>query len=134
TRREAYLEVTRNARLAALERIWKQNNGKLLVFLLEDEKLIDTLPSYGRFYLAEGYRLRNEAGDSDRALALYREVLRTDSQYAPTYDALGRYQLKAGDKPEALAMFRQYLALAPQAADREFVEQYVVMLEKETGK
>ena len=134
TRRDAYLEVTRTARVAALERIWKQNNGKLLVFLLEDEKLIDTLPTFGRFYLAEGYRLRNEAGDPERALALYRAVLRTDAQYAPTYDALGRYQLKAGEKTEALAMFRQYLALAPQASDREFVEQYVTMLEKETGK
>jgi predicted Zn-dependent protease len=134
TRRDAYLEVTRNVRVAALDHIWKQNNGKLLVFLLEDEKLIDTLPSYGRFYLAEGYRLRNDVGDSERALALYRAVLRTDAQYAPTYAALGRYQLKAGDKTEALAMFRQYLALAPQATDREFVEQYVAMLEKETGK
>jgi tetratricopeptide (TPR) repeat protein len=120
--------------VAALERIWKQNNGKLLVFLLEDEKLVDTLPSYGRFYLAEGYRLRNDAGDPDRALALYREVLHTDAQYAPTYDALGRYELKAGDRAEALAMFRQYLVLAPQATDRAFVEQYVTMLEKETGK
>lgn len=134
TRRDAYLEATRNARLAALERIWKQNNGKLIVFLLQDEKLIDTLPSYGRFYLAEGYRLRNDAGDAERALQLYKEVLHTDAQYAPTYDALGRYDLKAGDKADALAMFRQYLALAPQATDRAFVEQYVGMLEKETGK
>ena len=61
-------------------------------------------------------------------------MLRTDAQYAPTYAALGRYQLKAGERAEALAMFRQYLALAPQATDREFVEQYVAMLEKETGR
>ena len=134
TRRDEYLEATRPARVAALEHIWKQNNGKLLVFLLEDEKLIDTLPSYGRFYLAEGYRLRNDPGDAERAVALYREVLQTDAQYAPTYDALGRYELKTGDKTAALAMFRQYLTLAPQAADREFVEQYVAMLEKETAK
>jgi predicted Zn-dependent protease len=134
TRRDAYLEATRMARVAALERIRKENNGTLLIFLLEDEKLLDTLPSYCRFYLAEGYRLRAGAGDSEHSLGLYREVLRSDAQYAPTYAALGRHQLKAGDKTEALASFRQYLALAPQATDREFIEQYVTMLEKEAGK
>ncbi len=134
TRRDEYLEVTRKARVAALERIWKENNGKLLVFLLEGEKLLDTLPGYCRFYLAEGYRLRNGEGDSEHALTLYREVVRTDSQYAPTYAALGRYELKTGQKTEALAMFRQFLALAPNATDREFIEQYVAMLEKETAK
>jgi predicted Zn-dependent protease len=132
--RDHYLAVTLRARLAALERIRTENNGKLLILLLDEEKRLETLPGYCRFYLAEGYRLRNEAGDADRALALYRQVLAEDPQYAPTYAAVGRHQMKARNPSEALAMFRRFLELAPEAPDRGFIEQYVTMLEKETAK
>jgi beta-barrel assembly-enhancing protease len=134
TNSDRYLAVTLKARLAALDRIRKENNGKLLIFLLEGEKRLETLPSYCKFFLAEGYRLRNEAGDADRALTLYREVVENDPDYGPTYAALGRHELKAGNKSGALGMFRKFLELAPEATDRGFIEQYVTMLEKEQGQ
>ncbi len=60
--RDRYLAITEPARLAALAAIHKRGDGKLLVFLLEDEKLLATLPPATRYYLGEGYRLRAGPG------------------------------------------------------------------------
>jgi tetratricopeptide (TPR) repeat protein len=93
--------------------------------------LLDTLPAYCRFYLAEGYRLRNDKGDAEKALSIYRETLAASPEYPPTYAALGKRLMKDGNKPEALPLLRKYLELEPEAFDKGFIEMYVTTLEKE---
>lgn len=126
-----YLVITSNARVAALDAILREGNGKLLVHLLEKEQLLDTLPPYCRFHLAEGYRLRNDQGDADKALAAYRETLAASPDYAPTYAALGKRLMNDGDKAGALPLLRKYLELEPDSVEKGFIEMYVTTLEKE---
>ena len=128
---DQYLVITSAARVAALDGILRESNGKLLVHLLEREKLIDTLPPYCRYHLAEGYRLRNDKGDADKALAAYRETLVASPEYAPTYAALGKRLMNDGDKAGALPLLRKYLELEPESVEKGFIEMYVTTLEKE---
>ncbi|HUQ11408.1 MAG TPA: M48 family metalloprotease [Steroidobacteraceae bacterium] len=128
---DQYLVITSTARVAALDSILREANGKLLVHLLEKEQLLDTLPGFCRYHLAEGYRLRNDKGDPDKALAAYRETLVAAPEYAPTYAALGKRLMNDGDKAGALPLLRKYLELDPDAVDKGFVEMYVTTLQKE---
>lgn len=132
--RDIFNERTLNARLEALKGIWKSGNGKLLVYLLDSEKRLDALPGHCRFYLAEGYRLRNAEGDADKAEAIYAEVLRDYPEFAPTYAAVGQRRMRSGNRAEALAMFRRFLDLDRDSPDRAFIEQYVTLLEKEMSQ
>ena len=131
--RERYLAVAAPARLAALATIHKRGDGKLLVFLLEDEKLLATLPPETRYYLGEGYRLRAEPGDLERATLQYERVVQEAPNSAPPYQALGMQHLHAGRKREALAMFQKYLALDAGALQAGFVKQYVQQLQQEVA-
>ena len=70
---DEYLIQTASARVAALDGLLREGNGKLLVHLLEREDLLTTLPPFCRFHLAEGFRLRNAEGDRDKALVVYYE-------------------------------------------------------------
>lgn len=132
TNTERYLAATLKARLAALDAILHEGNGKLLVHLLEEQQLLDTLPAYCRYHLAEGHRIRNAPGDGERALALYRETIAGSPEFAPAYSALGQRLMHDGDKAGALPLLRRYLELAPDAPDKAFIEMYVASLEKET--
>lgn len=128
-----YLEETARARLDALEAVWKRNDGKLLVALLATDNLMPTLPKYCRFYLGEGYRLRNSEGDLARAVDEYEQTLLDAPEFAPTWNALGRVRMRQGDKARALEAFQKYLELAPNAPDAGYTRQYVERLHKETS-
>lgn len=128
---DQYLVITSNARVAALDAILHEGNGKLLVHLLEKEQLLATLPPYCKFHLAEGYRLRNGKGDAEKALATYRETLAASPEYAPTYAALGKRLMNDGDKAGALPLLRKYLELEPESVEKGFIEMYVTTMEKE---
>jgi len=130
---DEYLVQTASARVAALDGILHEGNGKLLVHLLEREDLLASLPPFCRFHLAEGFRLRNAEGDRDKALAAYRETLTNAPDYAPTYAALGKRLMHDGDKAGALPLLRKYLELEPQSMDKGFIELYITTLEKETA-
>jgi beta-barrel assembly-enhancing protease len=131
---DQYLVITSPVRIAALDAILREANGKLLVLLLEKEQLLDTLPPYCRYHLAEGYRLRNDKDDKEKALVAYRETLAAAPEYAPTYAALGKRLMNDGDKAGALPLFRKYLELEPDAFDKGFIEMYVTTLEKELAQ
>jgi predicted Zn-dependent protease len=131
---DEYQVQTASARVAALDAILREGNGKLLVHLLEKEDLLATLPPYCRFHLAEGYRLRNAKGDADKSLAAYRDTLAAAPDYPPTYGALGKRLMSDGDKVGALAMLRKYLELEPNSVEKGFIELYVSTLEKETAQ
>lgn len=78
----------------------------------------------GYFLLGEAARQR-PGSDSARALAHYRRAAALDPSYADPHRALGLLLLKRGDRAEARAAFARYLALAPSAPDRAYVEAYL---------
>ncbi len=129
--RDAYSAVVRQARLDTLENLVSMGRAKQVIAMLEDAQTQAALPPEARFYLGEGYRLRGEAGDVDRAKGIYRQVAAAAPDYPPTYRALGVVLLKSGHKEEAARQFERYLALAPDAVDRKYVESYLRMTRSE---
>src|SRR5712671_3636088 len=129
--RERYLAITEHARMDALAVIHRRHDADLLVFLLDDEKLLDTLPPRARFYLAEGLRLRGKPGDSERANTEYETTVKTAPEDPNAYQALGVRYMRDGHKSEALAMLRQYVKLEPDATRSSYARQYITTLEQE---
>jgi beta-barrel assembly-enhancing protease len=130
--RERYLGITERARMEALDVIHRRHDADLLVFLLDDEKMLDTLPPRARFYLAEGLRLRGKPGDSERAYAEYETTVKTAPNDPNAYQALGVRYMRDGHKSEALTMLRQYVKLEPDATRSSYARQYITTLEQET--
>lgn len=147
---ERYRAVTLRARLNALEQIHRAGNGKVLVFLLEDEKLLGTLPPQARFYLAEGFRLRAEKAKKDskdrrspaeieaqraldvaRAIEEYEQAAIEAPDFGPTWQALALHHYRNGDKPRALVLFRRYVELVPDPKQSGYARQYIEALSKE---
>lgn len=147
---ERYRAVTLRARMNALEQIHRAGNGKALVFLLEDEKLLGTLPPQARFYLADGFRLRAEkakkdskdrrspaqieaqrAADAARALEEYERTIVESPEFGPTWQALAMHHYRAGDKARALELFRRYVERVPDPKQSGYARQYIESLSKE---
>jgi len=147
---DRYLAVTLRARLDAVAQIHRGGDGRTLVFLLEDEKLMRSLPPQARYYLAEGFRLRAEkakrpgkdkrsqeeieaqrSSDAARAVQEYALTLGQAPDYAPTYEALAMQYYRIGDKSRALALFQRYIELSPDPKQNGYARQYVEMLSKE---
>lgn len=129
--RERYLTATESARMEVLAIIHRRLDGKLLVFLLDDEKLLDTLPPRAHFYLAEGLRLRGKPGDSERAISEYAATIKLAPDDAKAYQALGIRYMRDGRKAEALALLRQYVALEHDETRTGYARQYITTLEEE---
>lgn len=151
-RREAerYRQVTLRARMDALGQLHRAGDGKVLVFLLEDEHLLDTLPPEARYYLAEGYRLRAEKArrakrdqrsaaeieaarsqDAERALAEYQQTLELAPEFAPTWQALAMHHYRSGDRVQALALLRRYVELNADPKQNGYARQYIEALSRE---
>jgi beta-barrel assembly-enhancing protease len=147
---ERYRAATLRARMNALEQIHRQGDGKVLVFLLEEEGLLESLPPEARFHLAEGFRLRSEkarrasgdkrtdqeieaqrASDAARAIEEYEKTLIEAPGFAPTWQALALHHFRAGDKPRALEYFRRYVELEPDPKRNGYARQYIDSLSRE---
>ncbi|MFO1426874.1 MAG: hypothetical protein U1F11_07840 [Steroidobacteraceae bacterium] len=127
---DLYLARTAAARQLALQILHRQQDSATLVYLLADQKLVDTLPPSAYYYLAEGYRLRNQPDDSAKALAAYQRALELVPEFAPTYEALGMRYLRDGQRSEALRMFERFVALEPDAARTAYARQYIAQLQQ----
>lgn len=77
------------------------------------------------YYQGELYRQRDKEGDSAKALQAYSLAARYDPTLAEPHKALGLIYFKKGSKAEARREFEKYLLLAPNAADRNYIEQYL---------
>jgi predicted Zn-dependent protease len=75
--------------------------------------------------LGELYRQRGEQGDRERAEGEYRLSLRYDPVYPEPHKSLGLLFFKEKDVIPAKRALEQYLMLAPEAADRGYIEQYL---------
>ncbi|MCB9771328.1 MAG: M48 family metalloprotease [Candidatus Omnitrophica bacterium] len=98
------------------------------------EKRYANLPE--TFYLGgEIYRLRQDAerkgkkrdkrDDYPKASERYRQALKIDANYAPAIVSQARVLEKLGQKDEAKVLFKKYLEVNPQAADREYIENFI---------
>lgn len=81
------------------------------------------------FFLGEAFRRRGKDGDAVRAQALYEEAVTLPDPPAAAFREHGMSLRAQGDRAGAATAFRRYLALAPEAGDAAFVQQYLSELE-----
>jgi Zn-dependent protease with chaperone function len=80
------------------------------------------------FARGEVYRLRDEAGDADKALADLRVATAAKAPPAEAFRSLGLVHKQRNENGAALLAFQQYLAMAPQAGDAGLVRSYLTDL------
>ena len=129
---DEYLTRTRRAAGDTLEAYLERREPEVVIFLLQDEGLLNRFPTRFQYYLAEAYRLRGQPGDDARAEAAYRATLDTCPDHAPTYRAMGLLRMREGQGPAACDYLTRYLELAPEAPDRAYVELYLSRLREDT--
>jgi predicted Zn-dependent protease len=123
--RDAYARTVQQARLDNFENMLSMGRAKQALIMLEDGSYTAQMPPHAPYYLGEAYRLRAEQGDLARAEDAYRRAIAAANEFAPSYRALGLVLLKTGRHAEAASRFERYLALAPDAPDRKYVEDYL---------
>ena len=74
------------------------------------------------FYSGETYRRRDQAGDRAKAAELYAKAVTMPNAPAAAWREHGFALAKQGHVADARAAFQRYLADAPQAEDRAFVQ------------
>lgn len=126
---ETYVMAMRGVRLAALQQDLEAYRYRQLILVLSDPERRREYPPEAGFFLGEAYRLRFQEGDLALAEREYTLSIELAPGFAPAYRALGLLHYKRGDKRGAAPLFRRYLELAPDAADRGYVEAYL----KESG-
>jgi predicted Zn-dependent protease len=132
--RDQFLTVTANARIDTLEEDLGRDRCESVILVLSDRDRIDEYPPYAFYYLGEAYRRRGDEGDRERAIEAFQKALEAAPDFAPTYQALGEIYLKDKDYVEARTHFSICLRLAPEAADRAYVERYLEIIQKELGQ
>jgi predicted Zn-dependent protease len=91
--------------------------------LQKDAKDVEVLYARG-----EVYRLRDESGDGERALADLDGAIRLPKPPAEAFRSLGLLYKQRRDNVRALQAFENYLAQAPQAPDAAMVRAYLTEL------
>lgn len=81
------------------------------------------------FFLGEAFRRRGKEGDAVRAQSLYEEAVTLPDPPAAAFREHGMSLRAQGHRDGASAAFRRYLALAPEAGDAAFVQQYLSEME-----
>jgi len=127
--RERFLAATGALRLASLAADLAAYRYRQIILVLAKPERRQEFPPEAAYYLGEAYRLRNDAGDEAAAEREFRRALESAPTFAPTYRALGLLHYKRGQTEDARRALRRYLALAPDAADRDFVEYYLRLMD-----
>ncbi len=122
--RQRYLEAIGPIRKMLLDDQVKQNDPGASQYLVE------TLARDGwngllRFYEAEVWRLRNRAGDDDRAAQGYAIAVAYPDAPAEAWRWHGLSLIKQGRQAEGRAALSRYLAKEPMAADAPFIRQMI---------
>jgi tetratricopeptide (TPR) repeat protein len=63
--------------------------------------------------------------DKKKARDCYAKALSIRPSFAEPYRGIGLLWYKEGEKRQAKSSFQAYLAYAPEASDREYVEKYL---------
>lgn len=120
-----FLEATRAARVAALEAMVRRHHGGSLIFLLSDPKARAAYGASGEFYLGEGYRLRDQVGDVELAMAHYQAALALVPEFGDAHARLGVIYLHAGRFDLAQRHFERFLDGEGKVLSREHVLHYL---------
>ena len=94
-------------------------------FLLERHAAMGLDPAMIEYFRGEMYRQRGGEGDLEAARDAYLRSTQFDKPYPASYRNLGYLALKTGDPAAARGHFERYLALEPEANDREMIEFYL---------
>jgi predicted Zn-dependent protease len=91
------------------------------------EKYLTIRPKDGRGYYLLGEIARQKGEDEDLAEAkkMFQKGISADPSYPDDYKGLGLLYFKEGKKSQAAKDFKTYLAKAPHAADRSYIEEYL---------
>ena len=132
---EDYIKRTNKVRLDSLEADLSMGRNESVILALSTLDNPEAYPSYIDYYLGEAYRRRAGDDDATRAAAAFEKAIIAAPKFAPSYRGLGVLAMKEERWMDAKNRFKTYLALAPQAGDRAYVEQYVTMInEKMEGR
>ena len=131
--RAGYSRVMQQARIDTLENMLSMGRAKQALIVLENEDNLRELPAHAAYWLGEAYRRRGEKDDIKKAEAAYRRAIEAAPEFAASHRALVVLLLKDGRKAEAAASLERYLALAPDAKDRKYVESYLGMARQGEG-
>jgi len=91
------------------------------------EKAIAIRLNDPKAYYVLGEVLRQKAGEGDmqKAGQHYQKAIALDPAYPDPYKGVGLIQLKRGEACQAKKSLQSYLALAPAAADRAYIDGYI---------
>ncbi len=91
------------------------------------EKYLTIRPKDGRGYylLGEIARQKGEERDLTEAKKLFQRSVSVDPSYPDAYKGLGLLYFKEGKKSQAEKAFKSYLAKAPSAPDRSYIQDYL---------
>jgi predicted Zn-dependent protease len=99
-------------------RIRRPKSAETLLEMLAED---DFAPAETLFFQGEMYRLRNEEGDRDKAIAAYERAIAAVGAPPEAHRSLGILHLKGGDGAAARAALTKYLELRPEADDRAII-------------
>jgi predicted Zn-dependent protease len=77
------------------------------------------------YWLGELYRQRNAQGDLEKAINQYDQAVKYDAKFPEPYKALGLIYYKQHSYAKARTNLEKYIHLAPEASDRDYMEQYI---------
>lgn len=117
----SYRAVTAKARLAYLQLAVETGRQKSIVAMLEPRFAAADIDPASAYWLGEAYRVRGDAGDAERAVAVYRWVLERAPDLAAAWRGIGEIARRGGRRTEAIDALQRYLDGAPEALDREAV-------------
>ena len=126
--REQFLRHTDALREQTIVRYLDMNNHKVLLLILQNDALRARYTQHPDYYFGEAYLLRSDEGDVHRAVDAFTRSIEKHPDYAPAYRALGIQLMKQGERQRAIERLSGYLALDPDAADREYVDSYLRQL------
>lgn len=91
------------------------------------KKYLSIRPKDGRAYflLGEIARQQEEEGGLAEAKSLFQKGVAIDPSFPDTYKGLGLIYFKEGKKSLASKTLKSYLAKAPHAQDRSYIEEYI---------
>lgn len=128
----AFDAATAGIRNASLEMDLSMNRQAVVIQLLENAERRARYSREADYFLGEAYRLRGKEGDEKLARAAYERAITAAPEFAPSYRALGIAAMKSKEYALAAQHFEKYLALAPEAKDRAYVEQYYETVKENT--
>lgn len=94
------------------------------------QRYLKTYPRSSRahFVLGEVYRQRNGENDYKKAIECLTRASKLNRKHAESHRSLGLVYMNLDNKKAARRAFQTYLKRAPDAGDREFIQEYIRQL------